>query len=103
MPGTKYIVSNDGGGEPQWWADGREMFYMALDHTMVSVAVESTSPWRNGRPAPLFRAPWPRDLTWYRTRYQATGNGQRFLLDSVVEDGSQEVTLVVNWPALRPR
>jgi hypothetical protein len=43
------------------------------------------------------------DLTRYRTRYQATANGQRFLLDSVVEDGSQEVTLVVNWPALGPR
>jgi hypothetical protein len=69
----------------------------------MSVAVESTSPWRNGRPSPLFRAPVAGDLTRYRTRYQATADGQRFLLDSVVEDGSQEVTLVVNWPALRPR
>jgi len=102
-PGTKYIVSNGGGGEPQWRADGRELFYLALDHTMMSVAVESTSPWRNGRPLPLFRAPVAGDLTRYRTRYQVTSNGQRFLLDSVVEDGSQEVTLVVNWPALRPR
>ena len=102
MPGTKYIVSNDGGGEPQWRADGRELFYMALDHTLMSVAVESTSPWRNGRPVPLFRAPVAGDLTRYRTRYQAAHNGQRFLLDSVVEDGLQEVTLVVNWPALGP-
>ena len=80
------------------------MLYMALDHTMVSVAVESTSPWRNGRLAPLFRAPVAEGPhAGDGTRYQATGNGQRFLLDSVVEDGSQEVTLVVNWPALRPR
>ncbi|HEY6507548.1 MAG TPA: winged helix-turn-helix domain-containing protein [Vicinamibacterales bacterium] len=102
-PGTKYVVSAGGGGEPQWRADGRELFYMALDHTLKSVAVESTSPWRNGRPVPLFRAQVAGDLTRYRTRYQTADNGQRFLLDSVVEDGSQEVTLVVNWPALARR
>lgn len=99
-PGTKYVVSNGGGGEPQWRADGRELFYMALDHTLMSVAVAPTGAWRSERPVPLFRAPVAGDITRYRNRYQVAASGQRFLLDSVVKDGSQEVTLIVNWPSL---
>jgi eukaryotic-like serine/threonine-protein kinase len=102
-PGTKHVISNDGGGEPQWRADGRELFYMALDHTLMSVPVASSAPWRSGRPVPLFRAAVAGDLTRYRNRYQVADNGQRFLLDSVVNDGSQDVTLVVNWPSLSRR
>jgi DNA-binding winged helix-turn-helix (wHTH) protein/Tol biopolymer transport system component len=102
-PGTKYVISNSGGGEPQWRADGRELFYMASDHTLMSVPVASSTPWRSGRPEPLFRAPVAGDLTRYRNRYQVAANGQRFLLDSVVKDGSQDVTLVVNWPSLSRR
>ena len=102
-PGTKHVISNDGGGEPQWRADGRELFYMALDHTLMSVPVVTSAPWRGGRPVPLFRAPVAGDLTRYRNRYQVADNGQRFLLDSVVRDGSQDVTLVVNWQSLGRR
>ena len=102
-PGTKYVISNDGGGEPQWRADGRELFYMALDHTLMSVPVVSSTPWSSGRPVPLFRAAVAGDLTRYRNRYQVAANGQRFLLDSVVKDGSQDVTLVVNWQSLGRR
>ena len=99
-PGNKYVVSSGGGGEPQWRADGRELFYMALDQTLMSVAVTPAGAWRSERPVALFRASVTGDITRYRTRYQVAANGQRFLLDSVVKDGSQEVTLVVNWPAL---
>ena len=102
-PGTKYVISNQGGGEPQWRADGRELFYMALDHTLMSVPVLSSAPWRSGRPERLFRAPVAGDLTRYRNRYQVAANGQRFLLDSVAKDGSQDVTLVVNWQSLGRR
>jgi hypothetical protein len=69
----------------------------------MSVPVASSTPWRSGRPEPLFRAPVAGDLTRYRNRYQVAANGQRFLLDSVVKDGSQDVTLVVNWPSLSRR
>jgi eukaryotic-like serine/threonine-protein kinase len=100
VPGTKFVISNGGGGEPQWRADGRELFYMALDHTLMAVPVTPGGAWRSERPVPLFRAPVAGDITRYRTRYQVAANGQRFLLDSFVQDGSQEVTLVVNWPAL---
>ena len=102
-PGTKHVVSNEGGGEPQWRADGRELFYMAPDHSLMSAQVTSSTPWRSQRPVRLFRAPVAGDLTRYRTRYQVAANGQRFLLDSVVRDGSQDVTLVVNWESLGRR
>ncbi len=98
--GAKHVVSTGGGGEPQWRADGRELFYLALDNTLMSVSVTPGTVWRSGRPEPLFRAPVVGDLTRYRTRYQVTSDGNRILMDAVDTRRSQEPTLIVNWPAV---
>ena len=37
---SKQQLSGQGGVQPQWRADGRELFYLALDGTMMSVGVE---------------------------------------------------------------
>ena len=59
--------------------------------------------WTAGVPSRCSAPPVAGDLTRYRNRYQVAANGQRFLLDSVVMDGSQDVTLVVNWQSLGRR
>lgn len=97
--GPKHVVSAAGGGEPQWRGDGRELFYLALDHTLMSVAVTPGPVWRGSRPEPLFRAPVVGDLTRHRTRYQVSRDGSRFLVDAVDARRSQEPTLIVNWIA----
>ena len=40
-PGGKYQVSRDGGGFPVWRADGKELFYIAPDATLMAVPVEA--------------------------------------------------------------
>ena len=41
---------------PLWARSGRELFYVTLDGTMVSVPVEASGiDWRIGSPTPLFR------------------------------------------------
>ena len=41
-PGAKQTVSVAGGAQPQWRADGRELFYVAADWTLMT---ESASWW----------------------------------------------------------
>lgn len=49
-------VSDQGGsGMVFWRRDGKELFYLAADRAIMSVAVESTSPARFGKPQVLFR------------------------------------------------
>jgi len=74
----RWQVSVEGGVQPRWRADGREMYYLAPDGTMMSVNVEEGSALRLSRPQPLFRT---------RTRpsgsvdeYDVTPDGSRFIV-----------------------
>ena len=40
-PGAKQIISVHGGAEPVWRRDGRELYYLAADRTLMSVDVIS--------------------------------------------------------------
>jgi serine/threonine-protein kinase len=48
-------VSTDGGGEPMWSPDGRELFYRRQDGTMFAVTFEPEPRFRPGRPKRLFK------------------------------------------------
>ena len=49
-------VSDQGGaGMVFWRRDGKELFYLAADRAVMSVAVESTAPAKFGKPQVLFR------------------------------------------------
>ena len=94
--GDKRIVSIGGGIEPMWRKDGKELFYLSPDYSIVSVPFESTEPPLIGQPKPLFRAPVNTSST--RNHYAVTPDGQRFLIN--VEDQSSYVspiTVMVNW------
>ena len=53
---TPTQVSDQGGtGMGFWRRDGRELFYLAADRAVMSVAVESTAPAKFGKPRVLFR------------------------------------------------
>jgi len=79
-------ISNNGGYALQWRQDGREMFYIAPDSTLMSVDATNT----NGTPKPLFRLPG--------TAYQPSADGKRFLIDRPVDDQyKMPLTFVTNW------
>ena len=42
VPGAKRTISVGGGAEPQWRRDGRELYYLAPDGTLMAVPVSST-------------------------------------------------------------
>ena len=54
----KWQISSEGGlNLIQWRGDGRELYYLAPDGTMMAVDVTTTPTFSAGRQTPLFRAP----------------------------------------------
>jgi Tol biopolymer transport system component len=98
--GTRRRVSIAGGTQPAWRADGKELFYLATDGKMMSVAVDLGSvSLKLGEPEPLFQTRLELDL--YGRQYDVSADGKRFLLaQSLEESNSVPITVIVNWPAL---
>jgi serine/threonine protein kinase len=98
--GAKKQVSIAGGTQPSWRADGKEIFYLALDGKMMSVSVDSGSAGvKLGVPKPLFQTRMEFDL--FSRQYDVSSNGKRFLLAQPVEESaSVPITVIVNWPVL---
>jgi Tol biopolymer transport system component/predicted Ser/Thr protein kinase len=103
----RWQVSTDGGFEPKWRGDGRELFYIAADQQMMSVAVsDRNGAFEPGRPTPLFRASVlgaPYQNGFVRNEYAVTRDGERFLINEPV-DGSPAyaIRVLVNWQSLLP-
>ena len=65
----------------------------------MSVSVETGTPFKNGTPIPLFETHVPpANIAGIRNHYVAASDGQRFLVNNVLEEGnSQPITIVLNW------
>ena len=101
-PGTggKRTVSRSGGTQPRWSANGRELFYVRGDGTLVSTAVTSLAPLTLGRETPLFST-GVSGTDMYRTDYEPAADGQRFVMKvPVASSPPPSITVVLNWPAL---
>jgi Tol biopolymer transport system component len=96
-PGEKMRVSTDGGRDPQWRRDGREMFYISREGKMMAVSLAPTASLTLGIPHTLFETTIPFDGQVGRT-YAVTPDGQRFIVRKFVEGtAKQPTTVVLNW------
>jgi serine/threonine-protein kinase len=94
----KWQVSTDGGTEPVWNRNGRELVFRSGDRVMA--ADVSTQPtFSSGRPRMLFQGNYVRSefpLTGFA--YDVSPDGQRFLM--VEETGGNtaaQINVVLNW------
>ena len=96
-PGGKYQVSKDGGLQPVWRADGKELFYLGVDGTLMAVPIDATGQFDAGVPQALF----PTDaLTIASQAYAVTKDGKRFLVGARPRQSSvAPLTVLVNWMA----
>jgi len=103
--GDKWKISEGGGDEPQWRGDGRELFYLSSDDHMMAAAVTLAPGFGAAPPRALFRVKTPFERNAARTSYEATRDGQRFLINVAVEQGTatNAITIVLNWPRLAVR
>ena len=84
---SKQQLSVHGGVQPQWRADGRELFYLAPDGTIMSVGVEPGGELVARTPSTLF--PTRVSPNANRPQYAVTADGKRFLaLDAGESRGS---------------
>jgi len=94
----KWQVSTDGGYEPRWRADGREIYYLSQDRKLMAVSV-GTAP-AFGVPKVLFQTRVPEGVTARRTHYVPSRDGQRFLVNTQSLDAPPgPITVVLNWQA----
>ena len=97
----KWQVSTEGGDNPRWRADSRELFFTAANK-LLSVDVADTADRFDAGPVrPLFDVRVPATQLGTRSSYVPTKDGQRFLFNAWdAGDVVTPITLVVNWPEL---
>jgi len=98
-PGGKWQISTDGGTEPLWNRNGRELFYRS-GNRMMAVQVSTQPTFSAGKPAMLF------EKEYAASQFPATGiaydvspDGQRFLMVKEIEQSSSatQINVVLNW------
>lgn len=86
--------------QARWRADGRQLFYLTLEGQLMAVSI---APVDHGRavhavaPVPLFRTQLGAVQGIALHSYTVTNDGQRFLLDAVLEQQAAPIALILNW------
>jgi serine/threonine protein kinase len=103
--GKFQISTGEGGRQPRWRRDGKELFYISTDGKLMAVEVKTEPRFAAGAPKPLF------DVRTFPStgsaggpfRYDVAPDGKRFLIDSratsTEDSDSAPITVVLNWPA----
>ena len=92
-------VSLSGGMQPEWRRDGKELFYIAADGKLTAVPVTTDGPaFAAGTPQALFDVGVPEPSAPYPSDYAVTGDGQRFFVNTVVDQPTRPaLTVILNW------
>ena len=98
--GSKHRISPDGGRNPHWRADGRELFYLDATGTMTAVPIDATDTFSYGSPKALF----PAGVVSVNNMYAVTRDGQRFLVNRPQNAATAApLTVIVNWASTLQR
>ena len=99
----QWQVSTGGGRQPLFGRSGRELFYLAPDGALLSVAVEARgASWNAGSPGKVLngRSVYSLSTGFPGRMYDVSPDGQRFLM---VNQGSDrrttppQIVVVENW------
>ena len=104
-PGGKLQISSNGGAQPRWNRNGKEIFYVSLDSKMMAAPVRLSPDGQSletGTPVALFPVriaggPLPGRN---KQQYAVSSDGQRFLVNLATDEGAASpITLILNWKA----
>jgi eukaryotic-like serine/threonine-protein kinase len=94
-PGARWQVSQNGGVEPRWRRDGRELFYFNLQNQLTAAKVRTDGPeFQVAGQEALFSS----RRFGYNNRYAVSADGQKFLVvNKLAESTAVPLTLVDGW------
>jgi Tol biopolymer transport system component len=96
----KWQVSINGGGDPHWRADGKELYFRGTDQKLMAVDIQTQGGFQAGAPHMLFPANTQAG-SGLRNRYEASTAGDRFVtVAPQSRDAIGPTTVVLNWDAM---
>ena len=98
-PGARLQVSVEGGEHPRWTRGGKELLFLSSEG-VLAVGIETAGGLEPGKPRMLFpfRPPLPQLEGAYRSHYDVSSDGERFLLVEGGDDpASHRLQVVLNW------
>jgi Tol biopolymer transport system component len=97
------LVSSNGGSQPTWRRDGRELFYVAADGTLMAVAVASEPRFDNRGERALFQTESQQVLAPFTVSYAPAADGKTFLVRSELPvSASRTISVITNALSNRP-
>ena len=103
--GPRSIVSQGGGAQVRWRADGKELFYVAFDNRLMAVPIRigaEDQPIEVGVPVPLFTTRMGGAVQGpNRQQYMVSSDGRRFLMNTIVDEATSPIVVLLNWRGRR--
>lgn len=94
----KFQISTNGGVQPIWSRNGREIFFLGLDGKVMSTPVAIAPRFTSGVPHALFQA--NADILYVHNSYEPSADGQRFIVATYAGAQAPPLAVIVNWPRL---
>jgi len=102
-PGSQWQISTEGGSQPRWRPDGKELFYIAPDGRLMAVPIAvgaDPQTLQRGVPVPLFPTGLASGASisglMSKPQYTVASDG-RFLMNMTLEATAPPITVVLNW------
>ena len=100
-PGERHTISTNGGQEPVWSRDGRELFFRSGDQVLV-VAVQTAESFEAAVPQELFSGTYASDTSGGGgavANYDIAPSGQLLMLEVEREfvRETRQINVVLNW------
>ncbi len=94
---SRWQISSQGGSQPRWRGDEKEIYYLAADSHMMAVSVQMLPAFKAGDPQRLFAC----ELRMSRIEaheYDVSPDGQRFLINTTAgHPRSLPLTVAFGW------
>ena len=93
--GERWQVSNDGGRQPLWRKDGKELFFVSDDKKFYAVDITQSPTFDYSPPRFLFQM--PAHVYNVRNSYIPAPDGKRFLVNMTLDTAAPPIHVVRNW------
>ena len=94
--GGKWQISSNGGSDPVWSRDGRELYYYSPDNKIMAVEIKPGVEFQFGVPKALFGVL----IALNNISFEVSKDGRFLLPVRVEQEAPAPMTVVLNWPEL---